>query len=55
MTANLVLKMTTTSDKSESGRFESGKVFGDLGMTKNNKGSINDELGNFEKDWVMFL
>ena len=43
MTANLVLKMTTTSDKSESGRFESGrfesgKVFGDLGMTKITRG-----------------
>ena len=50
MTANFVLRMTTTGDKSESEsgitwkRFESGNVltasFGDLEMTKNNKGSI---------------
>ena len=51
MTANLVLRMTTTGDESESeGGIQLGKglkvamfwlrVFGDLGMTKNNKGSI---------------
>ena len=45
MIANLVLIITTTGDKSESKRYESGmfclRVFRDLGMTKNNEGSID--------------
>ena len=47
MTANPVLSMTTTGDKSEGRGLKVGifwlQVFGDLGMTKNNKGSIKPQ------------
>ena len=71
MTANLVLRMTTMGDKSENkSGITCGKglkvamfwlqVFGDLGMAKNNKGSIIYSFSSFlvfmliKKEYLIF-
>ena len=65
MTANLIIRMTTTGDRSECELEQLGKglkvaifwlqVFWDLEMTKNKKQSITSYIYKKFKDFILFI